>query len=47
MKMIRILFILFITLFPLPVYSAEITFDDWLKDFKKYALKKKNIRGNF
>tara|TARA_B100000780_G_scaffold64486_1_gene42181 strand:- start:1407 stop:2405 length:999 start_codon:yes stop_codon:yes gene_type:complete len=40
MKMIRILFTLFITLFPLPVFSAEITFDDWLKDFKKYALKK-------
>ena len=38
--MIKILIILFLTLFSLPSLSNEISFNDWLKDFKKYALKK-------
>ena len=38
--MIKILLILFLTLFSFPSLSNEISFDDWLKDFKKYALKK-------
>ena len=47
MKMIKILLILFLTLFSFPSLSNEISFDDWLKDFKKYALKKKYFRENF
>ena len=40
MKMIKILLILFLKIFSFLFLSNEISFDDWLKDFKKYALKK-------
>ena len=40
MKTIKILFILFFTLFLLPVFSNELSFDTWLKNFKSYALTK-------
>ena len=39
--MIKILFIFYLILFTLPVSSSEQSFENWLKDFKKYALKKK------
>jgi len=39
MKMIKILFTLLITFFTLSASSNESSFEDWLKDFKLYALK--------
>jgi membrane-bound lytic murein transglycosylase B len=39
MKMIKILFIFYLILFTLPLSSSEQSFENWLKDFKKYALK--------
>ena len=38
MKMIKILFILFLSLITSPVLSEEQSFDDWLKGFKEIAL---------
>ena len=38
MKIIKILFILFLSLFSFPVLSNNQTFNDWLIDFKIYAL---------
>ena len=37
--MIKILTILYFSLYSLPALSSEITFKEWLKDFKLYALK--------
>ena len=37
--MIKILFILFLTFFSLPAMSNDSSFNDWLKNFKKHALK--------
>jgi membrane-bound lytic murein transglycosylase B len=39
MKIIKIIFLFLSSLFILPAFSAEPTFQDWLKDFKIYALK--------
>ena len=39
MKIIKILLICFLTFYVLPLSSGEETFDSWLADFKKYALK--------
>jgi len=39
MKMIKILFTLLITFFTLSASSNESSFENWLKDFKLYALK--------
>jgi len=39
MKIIKILFILFLCLIKFPAFSNEETFDDWLINFKIYALK--------
>ena len=39
MKMNKIFLILFLYLVSLPVMSNEISFSDWLKDFREYALK--------
>jgi len=39
MKMIKILFIFFFIVSALPLSSSEYTFDEWLIDFKKHALK--------
>ena len=38
--MIKILYIFVITFFTLPLFANEVSFNDWLKNFKKYALKK-------
>ena len=38
MKIIKILFILLISFFTLPANTNEKSFDDWKKDFQKYAL---------
>ena len=40
MKMIKILFIFFFSFITLPSMSSEHSFNQWLKDFKKYALTK-------
>ena len=40
MKIIKILYIIVFTFCSLPVLASELSFNDWLKDFKKYALKK-------
>ena len=39
MKINKILFIIFLTLFASPVISVEQTFNEWLIEFEKYALK--------
>jgi len=39
MKMIKILFILFLTFFIYPVMSNDLSFNDWLRNFKIHALK--------
>jgi membrane-bound lytic murein transglycosylase B len=39
MKMIKILFILILSFLTLPSHSAEQSFENWLVDFKKHALK--------
>jgi membrane-bound lytic murein transglycosylase B len=39
MKMNKIFFLLFLTLFTTQSLSTEITFNQWLKNFKTYALK--------
>ena len=39
MRMIKILFIFFLTFFAFPASSTEQSFNDWLKDFRIYALK--------
>jgi membrane-bound lytic murein transglycosylase B len=40
MKMIKILFILFFASFALAVSANELSFKDWLENFKRYALTK-------
>ena len=40
MKIIKILFIFFFSFITLPSMSSEHSFNQWLKDFKKYALTK-------
>ena len=40
MRMIKIFLLLFLTLFIFPAFTAELTFEGWLSDFKRYALKK-------
>tara|TARA_B100000795_G_C22778600_1_gene431182 strand:+ start:30 stop:1025 length:996 start_codon:yes stop_codon:yes gene_type:complete len=47
MKIIKILFIFFITLFVSPVLCDEQSFDNWLIDFKKYALENKISENTF
>ena len=50
MKMIKILFVLFVfflNFFTFPVISNEISFNDWLKDFKKYAIKNNISEATF
>ena len=39
MRTIKIIIILFVTFHSLPLFSNELSFDDWLKNFKIYALK--------
>ena len=39
MKIIKILFILSLVFLTSPLLSAELSFEDWLKNFKKHALK--------
>jgi len=39
MKIIRILFILILSIYTLPSYTAEQSFDEWKISFKKHALK--------
>ena len=39
MKMNKIFLVLFLSLISQPVMSNETSFNDWLKEFKKYALK--------
>ena len=39
MKMNKIFFLIFLTLFSTQPLSTEITFNQWLKNFKTYALK--------
>ncbi len=40
MKIIKIYLILFLTFITIPGSANEISFEKWLKDFRKYALKK-------
>ena len=47
MKIIKILSALIIILFQSSVFSSEQTFNDWLKDFKVYALKNKISEETF
>ena len=39
MKIIKILFILFLGFFITPIHSVEKSFENWMKDFKIFALK--------
>ena len=39
MKVINLLFLIFVNFISLPVYSSEQSFEDWKKDFRKHALK--------
>ena len=47
MKKIKILFIFFLVLFASPVLCEEQSFENWLVDFKKYALKNKISEETF
>ncbi len=47
MKIIKILAALIVILFQSSVFSSEQTFNDWLKDFKVYALKNKISEETF
>jgi len=47
MKIIKILFIFFIALFVSPVLCDEQSFENWLIDFKKYALENKISENTF
>tara|TARA_B110000116_G_scaffold252333_1_gene248142 strand:+ start:23 stop:1021 length:999 start_codon:yes stop_codon:yes gene_type:complete len=47
MKMIKILFILFLTFFMLSTTAGTPSFDDWLNDFKKHALKNNISESTF
>ncbi len=45
--MIKILFIIAFSLFTSSTFANEISFNDWIKDFKKYALKKNISESTF
>ena len=45
MKIKKIFLVIFLMLLTLPAFSTEQTFDEWLVEFKKYALKN-NISNN-
>jgi len=47
MNMIKILFIIAFSLFTSSTFANEISFNDWIKDFKKYALKKNISESTF
>ena len=47
MKKIKILFIFFLVLFASPVLCEEQSFENWLVDFKKYALENKISEETF
>ena len=47
MKVIKILIILSLVFFISPVLSEDISFNDWLKNFKSYALQKKISEATF
>jgi membrane-bound lytic murein transglycosylase B len=47
MKKIKILFIFFLALFASPVLCEEQSFENWLVDFKKYALENKISEETF